>query len=152
MEDDIDSENIALASFIFWNRVKAAAVLLVLASTADELSGESKSLFKSSNFKKSEILSSSACIDPEPPASARIPELGWAAEELPLTLPLEALSSSSLFTPEESRPLRWLKELLYFEMGACLGDADVDEEIAFSEAIWLWRREAGIIGGGGIRL
>ena len=64
-----------------------------------------------------------------------MPELGWAADELPLTLPLELLSSSSLFTPEESRPLRWLKELLYFEMGAGLGDADVDEAIAFSEAI-----------------
>lgn len=100
------------------------------------------------------MLSSSACKEPAlapSPPSAKTPELGCIAEELILALPLEVLSSSVLLPPPvDNLPLRWLKELLYFEMGAGLGDADIGEAIVFSDVSCLDAfREAGRGGGGG---
>ena len=51
--------------------------------------------------------------------------------------------------PEEGLPRRWLKALLYLAIGAGLGDAELDDAIAFSEAACpVLRPEAATDGGG----
>lgn len=112
---------------------------------------DKRSFLDSSILRKSEILSSSACKDPElaTPGSIGVPKLGWMVDELTLTLPLEILSSSVLLAPpEDSRALLWLKELLYFEIGAGLGDPDVDDAIALSDSCAGFLNAMGALGGG----
>lgn len=110
-EDEMDSERAALESRILWNRFRAAVVLLVDASAAAASWGVSRSFFRSSILRKSEMFSSSSCIDPELPplfASAISPDPGCCAEDVPLTLPLLFWSSSILvvFPPLDSRARR----------------------------------------------
>lgn len=87
-----------------------------------------------------------------PVTSARIPDPGCALDEVALALPLELLSSSvRLVPPDDSLPRRWLNELLYLDMGAGLGDAEVEEAIACSGravAGLLRLVEAASVGGG----
>jgi hypothetical protein len=132
-EEDRESERAELESLMRWNRVRAAEVRRVAASTAADRVGFSRSFLKSSSFKKSEIFSSSACMESAlvPVASARMPEPGCAVDDVALPLPLELLSSSArVVPPEDGRPRRWLKELLYFEIDDGLGDAEFDGTIA----------------------
>lgn len=154
-EDDIESERAALESLMRWNRVKAALVAVVRRAAASRVvgfEGFSRSFFKSSIFKNSEIFSSSAWMDSAlvPVASASRPEPGWA-EDVALALPLE-VSSSALIPPEEGLPRRWLKALLYLEIGAGRGDAELEEAIALSgAAVRDLRADAAIDGGGIVR-
>lgn len=105
IEEDMESDNAAFESRIRWNLDKAAVVRRVEASTDAESLGAWKllrSFFVSSSFRKSEILSSSVWSDPElPPPSARIPEPGWATDDVRLVLPLLLLSSSVLLAPPD---------------------------------------------------
>lgn len=76
------------------------------------------------------MLSSSVGIEPElPPASARTPEPGWAADELRLVFPL-LLSSSVLLPPVDNFDFRCPKLLVY--RGGCpgLGEVDADSNTA----------------------
>lgn len=83
-----------------------------------------------------------------PVASVSRPDPGCALDDVALARPLE-LSSSSLFAPAERRPRRWLKELLYREIGAGLGDAELEDDIACSDVMVTGlRAEAAEEGGG----
>lgn len=80
-EECIEFDKASFESFMRWNLLRAALVRLVEASLAAwsfEVLKLFKSFFWSSIFKKSEILSSSVCIEPElaPPTSARTPDPG----------------------------------------------------------------------------
>lgn len=152
-EEDRESERAELESLMRWNRVRAAEVRRVAASMAADRVGLKRSFLKSSIFKKSEIFSSSACMESAlvPVASARMPEPGCAVDDVALPLPLELLSSSTRgVPPEESRPRRWLKELLYFEIGAGLGDAEFDDPIACSGGATVDFRGNGVGPPGGV--
>lgn len=73
----MESDSAVFASRIFWNRDRAAEVFLVVESeVVVEFSGERRSFRWSSNLRKSEMLSSSACKEPElvSGAPASIPE------------------------------------------------------------------------------
>lgn len=89
-----------------------------------------------------------------PVGSASKPEPGWAAEDVALALPLEVSSSVRVVPPpEERRPRRWLKELLYLDIGAGLGEAELEEAMAFSGEIAIGLRVKGpVVVGGGIFL
>jgi hypothetical protein len=151
-EDDMESDNAALESRIRRKRFKAAEVRRVAASTAAAFTGLSRSFLVSSILRKSEMFSSSACKESAlvPVPSARIPDPGWAFDEAVLPLPLELLSSSVLMgPPEDNLPRRWLNELLYLEIGAPLGEADVEDGLACSAVVskvFRWPME-GTIGG-----
>jgi hypothetical protein len=96
-DEDIDSVSALLDSRIDWNFESWAVVLLVDASP--EGSKLCRFFLLSNNFKKSEILSSSVCKEPElAPPSAIIPEPGWAEEDK-LCLPLLPWSSSTNLLP-----------------------------------------------------
>lgn len=73
-------------------------------------------------------------------------------EEAALVLPLEWSSSNLFVPPEDGRPRRWLKELLYLDIGAGLGEAEFEDEIACSEARAADRRAEAATEGGGIIL
>jgi hypothetical protein len=84
-------------------------------------------------FKNSEMLSSSVWKDPElapPPVSASNPEPGWADDER-LCFPLLPWSSSPtlLWPPNDNRPLRWEKLLLYRLVGG-FGDVETGKSAA----------------------
>ena len=116
-DEDMDSDKAVLESLICWNLDKAAFVRLVEASVelpSREALKLFKSFFRSSSFRKSEILSSSVGIDPElPPPSASTPDPGWAAEDVRLVFPL-LLSSSVLLPPVDSFAFLCPKLLVYF--------------------------------------
>lgn len=83
-------------------------------------------LLLSRALRNSDMLSSSPWNEPElpaPPASARRPEPGWAEEER-LCLPLLIWSSSPglLCPPNDSRPRRCVKLLLYRLVFCGLGE------------------------------
>lgn len=117
IDDDIESDRTALESRMRWNRARAADVDVgrrAPDSVDVDLVGFMRSFRVSSNFRNSEMFSSSAWNDSAlvPVASASKPEPGWTFDEAALALPLE-LSSSVLVVPAvEGRPRRWLKELL----------------------------------------
>jgi len=118
IDDESESVKAACESRKRWNLERAAVVRLAEASR--EASSVRlkllRSFFSVKNFKKSEMLSSSVCRDPELPSSpsANKPEFGWL-EEFKLAFPL-LLSSSVLFVllppPDENLDLRWPKLLL----------------------------------------
>lgn len=123
-------------------------------SSEVELDGFIKSFRESSIFKNSEIFSSSACIDSAlvPVASANRPEPGCTLDDAALAFPLE-LSSSILFVPpEDNRPRRWLKELLYRDIGAGFGEDEFEDEMACSDTRAAGRRAEAATEGGGITL
>ena len=99
------------------------------------------------------MFSSSAWIDSAlvPVTSVSRPDPGCAVDDAVLTRPLDTLSSSSRFAPADSRPLRWLKELLYRERGAGLGDAELEDDIACSDAIAVGLRAEAAEDGGGMK-
>ncbi len=83
------------------------------------------------------MLSSSVGIEPElaAPPSARTPEPGWAVDEVTLALPLLLLSSSVLLPPPtDSFALRCPKLLLYLDIGAGLGELELEDWMARSTA------------------
>lgn len=118
MEDVMESERAAWDSRMPRKRAKAApgAVALRALCSREGVPVERfiKSLLVSSIFKKSEMFSSSACIDSAlvPVASASRPEPGWTLDDAALAFPLELSSSILAVPPEDGRPRRWLKELL----------------------------------------
>jgi hypothetical protein len=108
-EDDMESDRAAFESRIFWNRVRAADVLRVAASTAAALTGFKRSFLKSKSLRKSDMFSSSVWRDSPllPAGSAKIPDPGWALEEVALAFPLDMLSSSiRTLPPEDNLPRR----------------------------------------------
>lgn len=138
-EDDIDSDKAAFESLIRWNLCNAAAVRRVNAPAAVLSPGSLKlfkSFFWSSNFKKSEILSSSVAIESElaPPPSANTSDPGCAVDELTLAFPLLVLSSSVLLLPPPDESFAFLcpKLLLYFVIGAGLGELEAEDVTACS--------------------
>lgn len=156
-EVDIESDKAAFESRIRWKRANAAEVAVGFrgpGSSAVELDVFIKSFLESSIFKKSEMFSSSAWMDSAlvPVASARTPEPGWTLEDAALVLPLEWSSSSLFVPPEDGRPRRWLKELLYLDIGAGLGEAEFEDEMACSETRAAGRRAEAATEGGGIIL
>jgi hypothetical protein len=93
-----------------------------------------KSFLDSSNFKKSDMFSSSVLTSPElaPSPSLSVSE-PRCTEEVALPFPLLRLSSSVLLPPpEENLLLRCPKLLLYRLIGAGFGELDADEAIAVS--------------------
>lgn len=133
-DDDIESDNAALESLIFWNleRVAVGRLSVPLAS----LDGRKllRSFFRSSILRKSPILSASVGSEEAPtpvPASFRILDPGWAEEEVRLPLPLLFSSSVLLAPPEERRPFRWPKLLVYLLIEPGRDDA-VPEDAAAS--------------------
>jgi len=77
----MELDRASFESFMRWNLLNAALVRLVDASAAARSSTVLKlfkSFLRSNILIKSEILSSSVCIDPElaPPTSARTPDPG----------------------------------------------------------------------------
>jgi hypothetical protein len=130
-----------------WNLESCALVRFAAASPARDGSKLCRVFLLSSNFRKSEMLSSSVCNEPElPPApSANIPEPGWAEEDERLCFPLLPWSSSTLLAPPyESFPRLWLKLLLYLDIDPGFGELDVEEVIVCSGTIGTPRNEAGI--------
>lgn len=132
----IESDKAVFASFIFWNLSNVAVVVLLLdAGSKVEPSGplDNKSFRWSSILRNSEMLSSSVSTTGKTPeVESRCP-VAIADDELMLAFPLELLSSSVLLPPPvERRPRLWLNELLYFEIGACFGEADIEEKTACS--------------------
>ena len=67
-----------------------------------------------------------------PVISASKPEPGWALDDVALAFPLELSSSTLLMPPEEGLPRRWLKALLYLDIGAGRGDAEVGDGATLS--------------------
>jgi hypothetical protein len=133
-EEDIESDNSLFESRMRWKRVSAAVVLRVEASVEAASEGVRRSFFRSSILRKSEMFSSSSWTEPElpPPTSASRPEPG-CAEDVALPLPLLVWSSSVLVVPpEDNRPRRWLKLLLYLVMGAGFGELEAEEVTALS--------------------
>lgn len=150
----MESESAALVSRILWNRVNAADVLRVAASTADFFAGLKRSFLRSSILRKSEMFSSSVCKESPlvPLGSASMPEPGGTPDEAALAFPLDILSSSiRVVPPEDSLPRRWLKELLYLEIGVGFGEPEAEDgRIGCSSPVFL-PAEAGIVGGGILR-
>jgi len=145
-EEVMDSVSALFDSRIIWNFESWSRVLCAAA-----LPGCSKLVnvfLLSSNFRKSEILSSSVCNESElaPPASARIPEPGCTDDET-LCLPLLTWSSSVMILlapPKEDLPRRCPKLLLYLLMGVGLGELDADEVTTLSTTTGPPRNVAGI--------
>ena len=81
-----------------------------------------------------------------------MPEPGGAPDDVALAFPLDMLSSSiRVVPPDDSLPRRWLKELLYLEIGAGLGELDAEDgKIGCSNPIFR-PAEAGTVGGGIVR-
>jgi hypothetical protein len=117
-DDDMESDNCAFVSLMFWNFESAAVVRRIVASRAAESLREKlfRSFFCSRNRIKSFRFSSSVCCaDPDALPSARpsfmTSDPGWA-DEAALPLPLLLSSSPLLAPPDENLLLRWLKLLL----------------------------------------
>lgn len=100
------------------------------------------------------MFSSSVCKESPlaPLGSASMPEPGGAPDDVALAFPLDMLSSSiRVVPPDDSLPRRWLKELLYLEMGAGLGELDAEDgKTGCSNPIFR-PTEAGTVGGGIVR-
>jgi hypothetical protein len=146
VDEDIDSVKALLDSRIDWNFESWALVRLVDASP--EGSKLCKVFLLSSSFRNSDMLSSSVCNEPElapVPASARIPDPGWAEEDR-LCFPLLPWSSSTnlLAPPKDDLPRRCVKLLLYLLMGAGLGELDAEDVTTLSGTIGAPLRDAGI--------
>lgn len=149
-EEDMESDSAALESRIRWNRLSAAAVLLVDASAAPEDGDDNRSFCSSIIFKNSEMFSpSSSATEPElpPPVAGSVikPDPG-CAEDVVLPLPLLAWSSSvrSVVPPDDNRARRWLKLLLYLVSGVGLGELEVDEAATLSDVNEPALRPAGV--------
>lgn len=152
-DEDRESDKAALESRIRWKRLRAAAVRRVLFSAEPASSLEwRRSFFVSRSLRKSWMLSSSSCMDPElagpVAASVSSPDPGWA-DEAALALPLLFWSSSVLLVvpPDDRRARLCEKLLLYLVVGAGLGELEVDAACSESDDGFL-AVTAGAFGGG----
>jgi hypothetical protein len=136
VDEVTESESAVCESLMRWYLFSWAVVLRMVASLA-AWSLRLKlfsSFLDSSNFKKSEMFSSSVLTSPELASSPSpsVPE-PRCTEEVALPFPLLRLSSSVLLPPpEENLLLRCPKLLLYRLIGAGFGELDADEAMAAS--------------------
>jgi hypothetical protein len=138
-EDCIDSDNCAVVSFMPANFVYCAAVRWEFASSEalSVLLRLERPLFRSSSLRKSAMLSSSPCTEPElAPTSPSCSVLDARLFDDTLALPLLLLSSSTLLLDTDGkRDFRLLKLDEYLCSGAGLGELDVGMPKAVSFAV-----------------
>jgi hypothetical protein len=147
VDDCIDSVSWPVESRIRENLLYCVAVRceLALNEALSVLLRLDKPLFLSSSLRKSAMLSSSPCTEPElAPPSPSWSVLDSRLVDETLALPLLLLSSSTLLLETEgNRALLLLKLDAYLWMGAGLGELDAEEPTAVSatapglrKAIW----------------